>query len=215
MHPHVPELTGPYALLIVFGVVLIGQIGVPIPAIVVLIGAGALAADDGMSAVGLFAIAMLACLIADGCLFIIGRHYGSRALKALYRLTLSSDSYVGYRFERWGAGSLVIAKFVPGLSTLAPPLAGALGVSWLRFGLLSGIGSAIWVVAGLGAGIIFAEQMPYLFEHMRRVGQLAAVAVISLGAVYLMYRFFTRRTAPSAKPADENLRHPQSHRTPS
>src|SRR6202789_2405377 len=96
------EITGPYALLIVFAVVLVGQVGVPIPAIVVLIGAGAVAADGAMSAVGAFGIAMIACLIADGCLFIVGRHYGNRALKALYRLSLSSDSHVGYQFERWG-----------------------------------------------------------------------------------------------------------------
>jgi len=183
-----------YGLLIVFVIVLIGQLGVPIPAIGILIGAGALAAEDAMSAAGSFAIAMLACLIADGCLFIIGRHYGNRALKALYRLTPSSDSQVGHQFERWGPRSLVIAKFVPGLSTLAPPLAGALGVSWLRFVLLSGAGSAAWVAAGLGAGIVFAEQIPYVLEHMERIGRLAAVAAISLGAGYLTYRYLTRGT---------------------
>jgi membrane protein DedA with SNARE-associated domain len=152
----------------------------------------------------------LSRLIADACLFIVGRHYGSRALQALYRLSLSSDSHVGSQFERWGPRSLVIAKFVPGLSTLAPPLAGALGVSWLRFVLLSGAGSAIWVAAGLGAGIVFAEQSPYVLAHIKRIGQLAAVAVISLGAVYLMYRCFTRRTAATrtkhSRAADRALR---------
>jgi membrane protein DedA with SNARE-associated domain len=196
MHSQLLEITGPYALLIVFGVVLIGQIGVPIPAIVVLIGAGALAAEGAISAVGSFAIAMLACLIADVCLFIVGRYYGDRALKALHRLSLSSDPHVGYQFERWGPRSLVIAKFVPGLSTLAPPLAGAFGVSWLRFVLLSGAGSALWVSAGLGAGVIFAEQIPYLLEGIGRIGRLATGAVISLGAIYLMYRYVARRTAP-------------------
>jgi membrane protein DedA with SNARE-associated domain len=197
MSAYFTALIDQYGLLIVFAIVLIGQLGVPIPAIGILIGAGVLAADDAMSALGSFAIAMLACLIADGCLFIIGRHYGNRALRALYRLPLSSDLHVGYRFERWGARSLVIAKFVPGLSTLAPPLAGASGVSWLRFVLLSGAGSAIWVATGLGAGIIFAERIPYLMEYIERIGGLAAVAIISLGAVYVMYRYFTRRTAPT------------------
>jgi membrane protein DedA with SNARE-associated domain len=200
MHSQLLEITGPYALLIVFAVILIGQIGVPIPATVVLIGAGALAADGAMSAVGVFSVAMLACLIADGCLFIIGRQFGNRALKALHRLSLSSDSHVGYQFERWGPRSLVIAKFVPGLTTLAPPLAGALGVSWLRFVLLSGVGSAIWVAAGFGAGIIFAEQIPYVLEHVERIGRLAAVAVISLGAIYSIYRCFTRPTASTRVP---------------
>jgi membrane protein DedA with SNARE-associated domain len=197
MHSQLLEMTGPYALLIVFAVVLIGQIGVPIPAIVVLIGAGALAAEGAISAAGSFAIAMLACLIADVCLFIVGRRYGKRALKTLYRLSLSSDSHLGHQFERWGPRSLVIAKFLPGLSTLAPPMAGALGVSWLRFVSLSGAGSALWVAVGLGAGIVFAEQIPYLLGHMERIGRWTAIAVISLGTIYLMYRYIVRRTAPS------------------
>ena len=92
MHSPLLEITGPYGLLIVFVVVLIGQIGLPIPAIVVLVGAGTLAASEEMSVVGSFAIAMLACVIADGCLFVLGRHLGIRALKTLDRISLSSDS---------------------------------------------------------------------------------------------------------------------------
>jgi len=199
MSTYFTALIDKYGLLIVFGTVLIGQLGVPIPAIGILIAAGALAAEDGMSAVWSFAIAMLACLIADGCLFIVGRHYGNRALKALQRLSPSSDSHVSDQFERWGPRSLLIAKFVPGLSTLAPPLSGALGVSWLRFGLLSGVGSAVWVAAGLGAGIIFAEQMLYVLEHLERIGQQAAVAVISFGVVYLMYRWLSGIASPPTK----------------
>jgi membrane protein DedA with SNARE-associated domain len=202
MHSQLLEIGGPYALLTIFAIVLIGQIGLPIPAIVVLIGAGALTVEGAVSTVGSFAVAMLACFIADVCLFIVGRHYGNRALKALQRFSLSSDARVGHQFERWGQRSLVIAKFVPGLSTLAPPLAGALGVSWLRFVLLSGVGSVLWVSAGLGAGIIFAEQIPYLLEHLQRIGGLAAVGAISLGAIYLMYRYITRRAGPRRpKPA--------------
>jgi membrane protein DedA with SNARE-associated domain len=202
MHSQLLEIAGPYALLTIFAVVLIGQIGVPIPAIVVLIGAGALTLESAVSAVGSFAVAMLACFIADVCLFIVGRHYGNRALNALQRLSLSSDAHVGHQFEGWGPRSLVIAKFVPGLSTLAPPLAGALGVSWLRFVLLSGAGSVLWVSAGLGAGIIFAEQIPYLLEHLQRIGGLTAVGAIALGGIYLMYRYITRRAGPRRpKPA--------------
>src|SRR5580658_8513618 len=102
MSAYFTALIDQFGLLIVFVIVLIGQLGVPIPAIGILIGAGALATEGAISAVGSFAMAMLACLIADGCLFFVGRHYGNRALKALYRIYLSSDSHVGYQFERWG-----------------------------------------------------------------------------------------------------------------
>ena len=198
MHSPLLDITGPYGLLIVFGVVLVGQIGVPIPAIVVLVGAGTLAASAEMSVVGSFAIAMLACVIADGCLFMLGRHLGMRALKMLDPLSLSSDS--SRHFERWRPRSLIIAKFVPGLSTIAPPLAGALDVSWLRFVLLSAIGSALWVAAGLGAGIIFAEQVPVFTQtpetHWAIVGACGRLARSRLRRVPL---FHAPRSAGTVK----------------
>jgi membrane protein DedA with SNARE-associated domain len=193
MHSQFLEVTGPRGLLIVFAVVLIGQLGVPIPAVVVLIGAGTLAANGEISVVGAFATAMLACVIADRCLFVVGRSYGVGALNAVYRLSRASKA--PHHFERWGARTLIIAKFVPGLSTIAPLWAGAAHVSWVRFVLLSGVGSALWGAVGLGIGTIFSEQVPYLLKHMEHIGRLAVIVAIALAFVYSAYLFLTRRAA--------------------
>jgi membrane protein DedA with SNARE-associated domain len=193
MNPQLLAMTEHYGLLIVFAVVLIGQIGVPIPAIVLLIGAGTLAMDGGISAAGVFATTMAACVIADCGLFILGQRYGIRALQRMHLISASSDSPVSQRFERWGARSLVIAKFVPGLSTLAPTLAGALRMSRSRFVLLSGVGSVLWAATGLGVGWVFAEQVPYLLTHLARIGRLVAVASMSAAGAYLVYRYLNRR----------------------
>jgi membrane protein DedA with SNARE-associated domain len=184
-----------HGVLIVFATVLVGQLGVPIPAIMVLIGAGALAADGEFYAPGCFAAGLAACLIADSLWFVIGRHYGVRVLKTLYRVSLTSDvraSRIQRRFERWGAGSLVLAKFIPGLATIAPPLAGALRTSWPRFLLLSGIGSVLWVAAGLATGIAFTEQIPFVLMHLESIGTFAAVAMTALAGAYIVYRYWSR-----------------------
>jgi membrane protein DedA with SNARE-associated domain len=195
MNPQFPALTEHYGLLIVFAVVLIGHLGVPIPTLLVLIGAGTLAMDGAFSALGVFATTLVACVIADCGLFILGQHYGIRALRRMHLISASSESPVTQRFERWGARSLIIAKFIPGLSAIAPTLAGALGMSWPRFVVLSGVGSVLWAATGLGVGFLFAEQVPYLLTHQEHIGKLAAVAAISGVAACFAYRYLNRRKA--------------------
>src|ERR1700678_4221760 len=146
---------GQYGLVIVVVNVLLDQIGLPVPAVPTLIVAGA-AADARMPLSMLFAGSVLACLIADCGWYLVGEKYGIRVLKTLCKISLEPDSCVSQtqtRFERWGINSLLVAKFVPGLAIIAPPLAGAMRIGWLRFVVLSAMGAAIWVGFGLAAGV--------------------------------------------------------------
>jgi membrane protein DedA with SNARE-associated domain/rhodanese-related sulfurtransferase len=182
--------------LIVFLVVFIDQLGIPIPAMPVLIVAGGSYGASRPQLALLFALALLACLGADFFWFLIGRTYGMRVLKTLCRISLEPDSCVSQtqgRFERWGVNSLVIAKFVPGLAIIASPLAGAMRVGWLRFGVLSLIGSALWVAVGLGAGFAFAAQIERVFARLARVGLLAAIVAAALLGAYLVSKWHERR----------------------
>jgi len=182
--------------LIVFVVVFIDQLGVPIPALPVLIVAGSSFAASRPQLSVLFALALIACLCADCLWFLIGRTYGMRVLKTLCRISLEPDSCVSEtqgRFERWGVNSLVVAKFVPGLGVIAPPLAGALRVGWLRFSLLSMVGSALWVAAGLGAGFAFAGQIDRILAHLARIGTLAALGAVLLLGGYVCMKWLERR----------------------
>ncbi len=118
-----------YGVSLVFLNVFAEQIGMPVPAVPTLIVAGALARNGRMSSTHTILIAAVAAsLIADWIWFLLGRRYGYRILRTLCRISLSPDSCVRdteARFERWGMKSLLFAKFVPGFSTVAPPLAGA------------------------------------------------------------------------------------------
>jgi membrane protein DedA with SNARE-associated domain/rhodanese-related sulfurtransferase len=184
-----------YGLLIVFFNVLVDQIGLPVPAVPTLIVAGAFAAHGKLPLAALFAWSVVACLLADCGWYLIGQKYGIRVLKTLCKISLEPDSCVSQtqtRFERWGVNSLVIAKFVPGLAIIAPPMAGALRIGWLRFVVLSTLGGVFWVGAGLGAGVLFNSQIARLLEHLSAIGSIAGAGAALLLAAYIAFKWWER-----------------------
>jgi membrane protein DedA with SNARE-associated domain len=149
-----------YAYAIIFLWVLVEQMGVPIPSIPVLLTAGTLSATHRVSApLALFAV-LLACLLADSTWYLLGRRFGNSVLKLLCRLSFEADTCVtkteGY-FHRRGAVTLLFAKFVPGLSTVAAPIAGQTGMPYSRFAVYDLAGSAVWSLAYLLAGRFFGD----------------------------------------------------------
>jgi len=196
MSSSIPGLVANYGVLIVFVSVLADQFGVPIPAMPVLILAGSAAGAGKASGINCFAASLSACLIADLSWFWIGKSYGMNVLKTLCRISLEPDSCVSQtqsRFERWGVNSLIIAKFVPGLGVIAPPLAGALRLGWLRFVVLSGVGSILWTLMGLGAGMAFADQIGRFYAHAQRYAGIGVSGLALLLACYIGYKWWERR----------------------
>jgi membrane protein DedA with SNARE-associated domain/rhodanese-related sulfurtransferase len=193
---HLVLLISEYGLLVVALNVLLDQIGLPVPAMPTLIVAGAMSATGALALGSLFSVAVLACLIPDCAWFLVGQIYGIRVLKTLCRVSLEPDSCVSQtqsRFERWGVNSLVIAKFVPGLAIIAPPLAGAMRIGWLRFVVLSILGAALWVGSGLLAGHLFKEQIALLLVHLDRIGSVAGAIAAALLIAYIGYKWWERR----------------------
>ncbi|MEP6546839.1 MAG: DedA family protein/thiosulfate sulfurtransferase GlpE [Gammaproteobacteria bacterium] len=186
-----------YGLMIVIVNVFLDQIGMPVPAAPTLILAGALAADGHISLPGVFAGSVLACLIPDCGWYLVGRKYGIRVLKTLCRISLEPDSCVSQtqaRFERWGINSLVIAKFIPGLAIIAPPMAGAMRVGWPRFIFLSTCSAILWAGTALGAGVLFKSQIAQVLVHLEEFGSITGMAVILLLAAYIAYKWWERRS---------------------
>jgi membrane protein DedA with SNARE-associated domain/rhodanese-related sulfurtransferase len=195
MHEWVSSL-GPYGLIFVAVNVLLDQLGLPVPAVPTLIVAGAVAANGEMSLPGLFLWSVLACLAADCGWYLVGERYGIRVLKTLCKISLEPDSCVSQtqiRFERWGVNSLVIAKFIPGLAIIAPPMAGAMRIGWPRFVLLSTAAGVLWVGFGLGAGILFNSQIERLLQALSRIGSIAVLGAAILLACYIAYKWWERR----------------------
>ena len=181
--------------MIVAGNVLLDQIGLPVPAVPTLIVAGAIAADGQMPLSALFAWSVIACLVADCGWYLVGQKYGIRVLKTLCKISLEPDSCVSQtqiRFERWGINSLVIAKFIPGLAIIAPPMAGAMRIGWLRFVFLSTCGAVLWVGTGLVAGMLFKAQIARLLENLSEIGGVAGAGVVILLAAYIAFKWWER-----------------------
>jgi membrane protein DedA with SNARE-associated domain/rhodanese-related sulfurtransferase len=189
-------LIGHYGLLIVVLNVLVDQIGIPVPAIPSLVVAGAIAAAGKLAAPEVFIYSVLACLIADCGWYVVGQVYGIRVLKTLCRISLEPDSCVSdtqSRFERWGVNSLIVAKFIPGLGTIAPPLAGAMRIGWPRFLAFSTLGAALWVGAGLGAGMLFNTQIERALNHLQSIGSAAGLLFVAALALYIAFKWWERR----------------------
>ena len=184
-----------YGLLLVTANVFVDQLGLPVPAMPTLILAGAIATGT-LGLTSLFGAAVLACIVPDCVWFLVGRRYGMRVLKTLCRISLEPDSCVSQtqsRFERWGINSLVIAKFVPGLAIIAPPLAGALRIGWPRFLGLSAVGGSIWVGSGLAAGMLFKTQIQSVLVLLDRIGSITGTVVAAALVGYVFYKWWERQ----------------------
>jgi rhodanese-related sulfurtransferase len=98
-----------------------------------------------------------------------------------------------FRFERWGRLTLVLSKFIPGLSTIAPPLAGAMRLGWPSFLLLNSLGVVIWAGVAIGAGMAFHAQINEFIARLEGLGTLAAEAVGVLLGGYVALKWWERR----------------------
>lgn len=189
------ELITRYGLLLVFANVLAEQLGLPLPAVPTLIVAGALGADGHFSFAALFATAVLASTIADFAWYLAGRLYGHRVIRLLCGVSLSPDSCVRQtelRFSRWGGFTLVFVKFIPGLSTIAPPLAGAMQLGWPSFLLLNGLGAGLWAGVALVAGALFHAQINELLDLLQDLGTTAVELLLAALAGYVALKAYQR-----------------------
>ncbi|WP_109123849.1 DedA family protein/thiosulfate sulfurtransferase GlpE [Dyella sp. C11] len=195
MAHHIIELIAQYGLLLVFINVLVEQAGVPVPAVPTMIVAGALASTERLPLAGVVAVAVLACLLADLAWYAGGRHFGGGVMRTLCRISLSPDSCVKQselRFQRWRGGVLLVAKFIPGLSTVAPPLVGAMGLRVAPFVLFDGLGSLMWVAVAVSLGYIFASQIDAVMVALANAGSVALMFLGSLLAIYITMKWWQR-----------------------
>ncbi len=181
---------------VLFWVVFAEQIGLPIPAIPLLIAAGALAGAGTMSVWAAVGLPILASLGPDLFWYYLGRHRGGRVLSFLCRISLEPDSCVRRTenmFFLHGVRTLIVAKFVPGLSTVAPPLAGMFHMSLRRFLLYDGAGALLWSVVCAGLGYLFSSQLERLALLLAQAGAAFLQVLVGAFVVYLGYKVFQRQ----------------------
>lgn len=183
-----------YTLL--FAWVLIEQLGLPIPAVPLLLAAGALAGSGRMNLAVAVSLALIAVVWADVFWYCLGRFRGGRILKLLCRISLEPDSCVRRTenvFQRHGAHSLLVAKFVPGLNTAAPSLAGIFRMPVRRFMLFDSLGGLFWVLTFTGLGFIFSDQLEQIAAYFSRWGGWLVVVLAGSLAAYILWKYVQRR----------------------
>jgi membrane protein DedA with SNARE-associated domain/rhodanese-related sulfurtransferase len=202
-----------YGYLLLFAWVLVEQLGVPLPAMPVLLAAGALSAEHEIS----FSLALLAglsaSLLADSVWFLVGRRYGHHVLRILCKLSLEPTICVRRTQDSFGRRrdvTLMIAKFVPGLATLAPPVAGQNGMKFGRFLLFDGIGATLWLSALLAAGRFFGDLLkrdPRVLDWAGKFsGALLLVGVLAFFAGRVIRRRLVLKKLVEARMEPEELK---------
>jgi membrane protein DedA with SNARE-associated domain/rhodanese-related sulfurtransferase len=182
--------------LVLFAAVFVEQMGVPLPASPWLLAAGALIGAGKMPGPAALAAAVLGSLLADLIWFYLGRRYGHRVLKLVCRISLEQDSCVRRTqdvFARYGMRGVIAAKFIPGLSTLAPPMAGSSGIRAPRFFFFDGLGSFLYAGTFVLAGVLFSRQLEKVLGALASLGNGALALVLGLAALYIGYKYFQRR----------------------
>ncbi|KVA75929.1 hypothetical protein WM36_07340 [Burkholderia ubonensis] len=194
------DLVAQYGPLLVFANVLAAAVGLPVPAMPTLVLFGAMSALHpemiGSQLVTVLALSVLGALIGDTVWYVAGRRYGGVTLKTICRLSLSRDSCVRKTerfFGRYGVRVLAVARFIPGLSLVSVPMAGALRTRYRTFAGYDALGAALWTIVGLAAGLVFYRQIDWLFAGASRLGRAVLLVIVALLAAYAAVRWMRRR----------------------
>jgi membrane protein DedA with SNARE-associated domain/rhodanese-related sulfurtransferase len=174
-----------YAVL--FGSVFGRQLCLPIPALLFLLGAGALARTGQLSLALVVVLGVIGSVLADLVWYEAGRLRGNSVVHLLHRFSSRSDANaarVEQLFARYGTKALLISKFVIGLDALAPPLAGMSGTSRLRFMSFDAGGAALWASLYAGLGYVFSKQLDEGAAYAERMGMFLTLGVLLLAAVF-------------------------------
>ncbi len=185
-----------HGALLVFLAVLLEQAGVPLPSFTVLVAAGALVASGQVSAPAVLAAAVAAALVANLGWYLAGLRFGQKVLRMLCKVSLSPDTCVRMTqsiFVRWGLASLLFSKFIPGISLVAPPIAGAIRMPALRFLAASSFGTLLWASVYLALGYVFRDQIDRVFDYGREHLQVVLHVTVALLLAYIAYRAVQRR----------------------
>jgi membrane protein DedA with SNARE-associated domain/rhodanese-related sulfurtransferase len=167
------------------------QLGLPIPSVVFLMAAGALWAHGAMHPIVILSLGVVGCLAGDGVWFWTGRKWGSKAMRLLCRFTAdprSSSRNAQEKFRRYGLPLLCVAKFVPGLDALMPPLCGAEGVLLARFLALDAAGSFLWSASYVGLGYLFSNQFNIAVHWVQNCGTALGIAIVVPVILYAGWR---------------------------
>lgn len=185
-----------HGYLALFGWITAEQLGLPVPAAPILLAAGVLSASGQLTWTLALMVATLGCLIGDTAWYAIGKARGSSVLRVLCKISLEPDTCVRRASEfiaRHGGRSLLIAKFVPGVSSMAVPLAATSGISWFTFVSYDSGGSMLYAAAYLALGRFLGSRIEKLSGFADSIKNVTVILALLVAAIIVGRRFYRRR----------------------
>lgn len=185
-----------HGYVLVFLVVFAEAAGLPAPAALALVAAGAASAAHVLSAPVAFGTALVAMMLGDFLLFILGRYTGWALLGFICSLSLNPETCIlrsAESFYKRGRVTLLFAKFIPGVNTMAPPLAGSMKMKPAQFLQLDLVGGCLYILAYGGLGYLFRDFVAKITQGLQSAGRTVAEVILVALAVYLVYRIVQYR----------------------
>ena len=192
------ELLTTYGYTAVFVFVLAEQLGLPLPATPVLIAVGALAGLGEVNALIAWLLAVGASLIGDSVWYYLGKTRGIFVLRLLCKISLEPDTCVrktNSAYSKHGTRWLLFAKFIPGVSTIAAPMAGAYRVNPWTFIALDGVGAGLWAGVFIFAGWSFRNHTDAIAALVGRLGEWVGFFLAGALVIYILFKWLEKRRA--------------------
>ena len=170
--------------------VFLQALGLPVPVAVGLILAAAQSAKGHLSPIGVFGGALAAMLTGDALMYLLGRKTGWWLLGTLCRISLNPESCVvtsADTFHRRGRSLLVVAKFLPGINTMAPPLAGSMHMRWWSFLWLDAAGSVLYIGLYFTVGFVCSDAIAGVLQFLERFGHMTTAVVLIVLTAYALW----------------------------
>jgi membrane protein DedA with SNARE-associated domain len=184
-------MMGRHGYALTFGILLAESLGFPFPASIALVAGGAAIASHTLSGPGLLLTAMIALIVGDTWQFWLGRYTGWGLLAFLCRVSMNPETCIlrsAESFYKRGKVTLVIAKFVPGINTMAAPLAGSMKMPFDLFLRLNVAGSLLYAVTYLFVGYLCRDFLAATLKSFYAAGRAMEILVILAVLVYAAYR---------------------------
>jgi len=178
-----------YAL--IFGLLFAEALGLPFPAAIALVAAGAGIASHTLSGPVVLLAAMAALLIGDSAQFWLGRYSGWALLGFLCRLSMNPETCIlrsAESFYKRGKATLVVAKFIPGINTMAAPLAGSMKMRFWQFLQLDFVGALLYTITYLLVGYVSRDFLAVTLSGFHAAGRVMEFILITALVVYAFYR---------------------------
>jgi membrane protein DedA with SNARE-associated domain len=180
-----------HGYIIIFLMVLAEALGIPVPAALALVAGGAAVASGALRAPAAALVAVTAMLVGDSLLYVLGSRMGWRLLGLLCRVSVDPETCIlrsAESFYKRGRATLVIAKFIPGVNSMAPPLAGSMKMPFMQFLGLDFLGATAYVLAYGGVGFIFRDFVATIARGFRTVGHAVEIVIIIAAILFTAYR---------------------------